>query len=157
MAKTKWLSLAAVTLVAGGIFFFQPPGQAAEIVVYKSPTCGCCKKWVSHLERYGFSVEARDRRDVNPIKAELGVPPSLHSCHTATVDGYIIEGHVPADDILRLLKERPQVKGLAVPGMPVGAPGMEGARKDPYDVLTFEEDGKTTVYFSYHQRGSESD
>lgn len=127
-----------------------PAAFAAEVTVYKSPTCGCCKAWIEHLEENGFEVEARDVPDVVPHKIEHGVTPQLASCHTALVDGYVIEGHVPAGDIRRLLAERPAVKGLSVPGMPVGSPGMEhGDRVDPYDVLSFGDDGKTEVYSSY--------
>jgi hypothetical protein len=131
---------------AGGIVFWSVQGSAGEVTVYKSPTCGCCKEWVKHLEANGFKVQARDVADVTPLKAKHGVSPELGSCHTALVDGYVIEGHVPAADVRRLLKERPAVKGLAVPGMPVGSPGMEGPYKEPYSVLTFDEAGRTTVY-----------
>ena len=151
MMKAKWLSLMAFTLVTTGVLTGQQLAVAADLVVYKNPTCGCCKKWVHHLQNHGFSVEEHDLQDMSPVKTKLGVPRDLHSCHTARVSGYIIEGHVPAADIIRLLKERPQVKGLAVPGMPVGSPGMEGAYRTPYDVLTFQEDGKTAVYSRYNQ------
>ncbi|MEN8167256.1 MAG: DUF411 domain-containing protein [Pseudomonadota bacterium] len=127
------------------------PAEAADVVIYKSPTCGCCKNWVSHLQENGFTVEVHERRNMSPIKTELGVPRQLQSCHTAKVGGYVVEGHVPADVITRLLKEKPPVKGLAVPGMPMGSPGMEGPRKDPYDILTFQESGKTSVYASRNQ------
>ena len=101
----------------------------------------------------GFAVQIRDTDDLTSIKAAQGVPSDLQSCHTAIVDGYIVEGHVPAADIKRLLSERPQIKGLAVPGMPVGSPGMElqGAAADPYDVIAFEQNGKTSVFASYRQ------
>lgn len=118
------------------------------MVVYKSPTCGCCKNWVNHLKENGYSVEVHNQRNMNSIKSELGVPRHLQSCHTAKVGGYVVEGHVPADVIGRLLKEKPQIKGLAVPGMPMGSPGMEGPRKDAYDILTFQENGRNTVYSS---------
>jgi len=123
------------------------PAQAAEVTVYKSPTCGCCKQWVKHMQANGFTVKAIDVSDIMRYKAENGVPMMLGSCHTAIVDGYVIEGHVPANDIKRLLKERPAVVGLTVPGMPVGSPGMEqGAHKDHYNVLTFDRQGRTTIY-----------
>ncbi|MEO1319202.1 MAG: DUF411 domain-containing protein [Pseudomonadota bacterium] len=115
------------------------------IMVYKSPACGCCKKWIQHLEAAGFEVEAIDSDDMNAVKQEFGVPRNMTSCHTARVAGYTIEGHVPADDILRLLGKRPEGDGLAVPGMPVGSPGMEmGDRLDPYKVMLFGDDGATT-------------
>ena len=119
---------------------------APEITVYKSATCGCCKKWVSHLRNAGFKVTAVDRTDLDRIKAASGVGPEFASCHTAIVDGYVIEGHVPADLVTRLLKEKPDIKGLAVPGMPMGSPGMEGPRRDPYQVLAFDEQGNLSVY-----------
>ncbi|MCP3662348.1 MAG: DUF411 domain-containing protein [Gammaproteobacteria bacterium] len=137
-----------VILVTGGMLFSQQFAGAADVVVYKSPTCGCCKGWISHLKENGFSVEVHDRSNLNSIKAELGVPRHLQSCHTAKVEGYVVEGHVPADVIVRLLKEKPRIKGLAVPGMPMGSPGMEGPRNDAYDVLTFQSNGKTTVFAS---------
>jgi hypothetical protein len=122
-------------------------GPPVKMVVYKTPTCGCCRAWVDHVEAAGFVVEARDTADVTPIKTQNGLPQHLASCHTAIVDGYVIEGHVPADVIRRLLAERPQVTGVAVPGMPAGSPGMEmGSRKDPYDIIAFARDGKVSVY-----------
>ena len=117
--------LAAVIGVLGLLATQQ--SVAADIVVYKSPTCGCCGKWVKHMEDAGFSVDVEDRRDLTPIKAELGVPGRMQSCHTAKVGDYIVEGHVPADLVRRMLDEKPDIKGLAVPGMPMGSPGMEVA------------------------------
>ncbi|MEN8180390.1 MAG: DUF411 domain-containing protein [Pseudomonadota bacterium] len=143
--------LTGVTLVVSSLLLITQPANAADVVVYKSPTCGCCKHWVSHLKENGFTVEVHNRRNMNPIKSELGVPRHLQSCHTAKVGDYVVEGHVPAEEIRRLLKEKPAVKGLAVPGMPMGSPGMEGPRQDPYDVLTFQESGKTAVYASRNQ------
>lgn len=126
------------------------PALAAEVNVYKSPTCGCCKEWVKHLQANGFSVKAHDVADLSRYKVANGVPVTLGSCHTATVGGYVIEGHVPASDVKRLLKERPPVRGLAVPGMPIGSPGMEqGGHKQRYDVLTFDKQGNTSVYSRY--------
>ena len=143
--QTLFLALGLSTFVFGGLV------QAAEpqVTVYKTATCGCCKKWVSHLEENGFEVEAIDLRDLNMIKSMSGIKPGLASCHTARVGGYVVEGHVPADDIKRLLRERPEVKGLTVPGMPHGSPGMETGRQDPYQVLTFGADGKTEVFSQY--------
>lgn len=115
------------------------------ITVYKSPSCGCCKRWIAHLEDAGFEVEAVDSDDMNAVKQRFGVPRSMTSCHTARVGGYTIEGHVPADEILRLLSDKPDAEGLSVPGMPVGSPGMEvGDRVDPYRVMLFGEDGAAT-------------
>ncbi len=123
----------------------QAGSAATEILVYKSPTCGCCKKWNDHLTANGFHVTSRDMDDVSPIKAELGVPRNLVSCHTAVVQGYVIEGHVPAADIARLLKEKPMIVGLSAPGMPGASPGMDTG-SEPYDVLTFDAKGATTVW-----------
>lgn len=144
----KLLQHAFLPIVLG--FAFIGPSFASEITVYKSATCGCCKEWVKHLQNNGFSVKAQDVSDLRSYKNANGVPTKLASCHTATVGGYVIEGHVPANDIKRLLKERPAVNGLAVPGMPIGSPGMEqGAHKDRYEVLTFDKQGKTGVYAQY--------
>ena len=112
------------------------------VTVYKSPTCGCCSDWVKHLRDNGFKVEAHNLDNVSPIRRRYGVPGSLASCHTAIVEGYAIEGHVPASDIVRLLQERPKVIGLAVPGMVFGSPGMEqGGKVEAYDTLAFDERG----------------
>jgi hypothetical protein len=121
-----------------------------KVTVYKSPACGCCVKWVEHMRAAGFEVAVSDMQDVSPVKERLGVGPSLASCHTAEVGGYAVEGHIPADDVKRLLKEKPKVAGIAVPGMPLGSPGMEvGSRKDPYQVLAFAKDGTTQVFASH--------
>ena len=129
---------------------FIAPSFATEVEVYKSPTCGCCNEWVKHLRANGFSVKAHDVSDVAQYKTTFGLPITLGSCHTAKVGGYVIEGHVPANEIKRLLKERPAISGLAVPGMPIGSPGMEqGAHKDRYDVMSFDKQGKIGVYARY--------
>lgn len=120
----------------------------AVVNVYKSPTCGCCRVWIDHLRAHGFNVVAHDTGN-NAMRARLGMPGELGSCHTAVVDGYVIEGHVPAREVSRLLRERPDALGLAVPGMPLGSPGMEGPRTDPYDVLLVSRNGATRVYQSY--------
>ena len=132
-----------------------PPAGAARgtpVTVWKSPTCGCCKDWVTHLEAAGFVVTVNDTGN-NGARARLGIPSRLGSCHTAEVAGYAIEGHVPASDIRRLLAERPSAVGLAVPGMPIGSPGMDGpeygGRRDVYEVLLVGRDGRTRV-FSRH-------
>jgi hypothetical protein len=121
----------------------------AAIQVYKSPTCGCCSIWVEHLKKHGFVVNATDVQDVSPFRAQHKVPAAVASCHTAIVGGYVVEGHVPAADIQRLLKEKPKVVGIGVPGMPIGSPGMEGANPQPYDVLSFTADGTTAVFSSH--------
>jgi hypothetical protein len=119
-----------------------------EVTVYKSPTCGCCAEWVAHLRRQGFRVKTEDVTDLQPVKTRHGVPAALQSCHTALVDGYVVEGHVPADLVDRLLRERPKVAGIAVPGMPVGSPGMEvpGRPAERYQVVTFDRGGQTGVF-----------
>lgn len=131
-----------------------PPPVAASLatagadtmVVYKTPTCGCCNDWVDHVKEHGFTVVTHDLPRLDDVKRELGVPAGLISCHTATVRGYTLEGHVPADLIRRMLDENASFRGLTVPGMPIGSPGMEGPVKQQYDVLAFDEDGNTRVY-----------
>lgn len=119
--------------------------------VYKSATCGCCSKWVEHLKSHGFDVRTTNREDLAEFKATHKVPRRVQSCHTAVVNGYVVEGHVPASDVQRLLKERPAILGLAVPGMPIGSPGMEvaGRKVQPFDVLAFDKDGQTRVFASH--------
>jgi hypothetical protein len=136
-------------VVAAGAGCTQAPAERTELVVYKSATCGCCKDWIRHLETNGFAVTGYDVQDLAQLKRQNGVSPQLGSCHTARVGGYVIEGHVPAQDIKRLLADRPGVAGLAVPGMPAGSPGMEGPRKDPYNVYTFDKTGNIAVYARY--------
>ena len=152
----RWTTLAAsATILAVGtaLLSSRPARLSAseqlsplvEVTVYKSPTCGCCSKWVDHLTASGFKVTAHDTSDMQAVKTRLGVPDAMASCHTSVVGGYIIEGHVPAADIQRLLRDKPKIAGLAVPGMVMGSPGMEGSRSDPYNVMAFGE-GKTTVF-----------
>ena len=117
-----------------------------KIMVYKSPTCGCCTKWVSHLEENGFEVETTDLNDLRLIKSMSGIKPEQASCHTAKVGDYVIEGHVPAADIKRLLTERPDARGLTVPGMPKGSPGMEAPQPSHYQVLLLGKDGSTELF-----------
>lgn len=135
--------LCLVTQPAGG----QQP--KAEVTVYKSPACGCCRGWVEHMRRAGFVVKAQDVEDIQVVKTTYGLPLKLASCHTSIAGGYVLEGHIPAEVVERVLRERPKIAGLAVPGMPVGSPGMEqGNRRDPYDIVAFDKQGKTTVYDS---------
>lgn len=119
-----------------------------EMTVYKSPSCGCCKAWVEHVRAAGFTVKTRDTDDLAPIKQSMGTAGKLESCHTAVVGGYVVEGHVPADLIARMLREKPAIAGLAVPGMPMGSPGMEvpDGTKDAYEVIAFDRKGKRSVY-----------
>jgi len=127
------------------------PVLATEVVMYKDPNCGCCGDWAKHLTAQGFTVTEKLSSDMGAVKSEYGVPSRLASCHTALIDGYIIEGHVPADDIKRLLKERPDVVGLTAPGMPMQSPGMqpEGLPAKNYKVLSFDKSGNTAVYTAY--------
>lgn len=118
----------------------------ADVIVYKDPNCGCCNKWVEHLREHGFNVTAQNDSRVDKIKAARGVPPELGACHTAIVQGYVVEGHVPADTINRLLRERPAIKGIAVAGMPAGWPGMEGPYYESYNVMSFDANGKAEIY-----------
>ena len=138
-------AFAVVTAAAPTVASVKKP----TITVYKDPNCGCCKNWIEHLRKHGYTVDAKDTPDMGQIKATLGVPTDLRSCHTAVVEGYLIEGHVPATDIDRLLASKPKVKGLAVPGMPMGSPGMEGGMVQHYQVMTFDKAGKTGVFAKY--------
>jgi hypothetical protein len=136
---------AAVALLATA-----EPVVAATLVVAKSPACGCCNEWVKHMRASGFDVTVRDVSDVTPIARQLHVPERLRSCHIALIEGYAIEGHVPASDVRRLLKERPRAAGLAVAGMPMGSPGMDhGGRKEPYKTIMFDRSGKSRVYAAH--------
>ncbi len=144
--------LAILTLaLAAGLVVPSPPVAAdgAEIHVYKSATCGCCSKWVDHLRAEGFRVQTTDVDDLERLKLENGIPARLSACHTAFVDGYFLEGHVPAADVARLLAERPRIAGLAVPGMPIGSPGMEGPDPERYQVFAFGLDGQVSVFATH--------
>ena len=123
--------------------------EAPSVRVYKTATCGCCSKWVRHLEEHGFEVDAIDVANLGSVKRSNGVPPGLASCHTGLVGGYLIEGHVPASDVHRLLRERPAIAGIAVPGMPIGSPGMEGPDPETYRVFGFTSDGKISVFATH--------
>ena len=123
--------------------------SATKVIVYKTPTCGCCSQWVTHLQANGFEVEANNVGDaqLRAIATSAGVTDDLASCHTAKIGNYAVEGHVPAADIQRMLKEKPAIAGIAAPGMPMGSPGMEqGGRKEPFDVIAFTKDGKRSVF-----------
>lgn len=154
--KTQVKIIVAVFIVLGVYAGFSfnsnsafADASAEEIMVYKSPTCGCCKKWVRHLRDAGFKVKTEDHRNLTPVKQSIGVSPRFQSCHTAKVGKYFIEGHVPASDIKKLLKEKPDIRGLSVPGMPMGSPGMEGRRKDKYNVIAIDKNNNATIYSSY--------
>jgi hypothetical protein len=137
----------ALVLAAGAAVCATTGSQAAEeqiVTVYKDPTCGCCSGWVSHLQQAGFTVKTIETADLEPIKMRLGVPNDLAACHTAQIGGYVIEGHVPATALKRLLDDKPSAIGLAVPGMPVGSPGMEEGSAEPYEVVMFGLAGRRT-------------
>lgn len=162
-SRKTWFIVPAMAAAGGliaGAAGWWPGGSEREeaasprVTVYKTETCNCCNAWVDHLRNEGFSVTAHNvsQGELNAEKESAGLTYNLASCHTAHVEGYTIEGHVPADDIRRLLEEKPEAAGLTVPGMPVGSPGMEhGNRHDPYDVLMFSPDGNTEIYASYPQ------
>jgi hypothetical protein len=135
--------LLLLLLVAAGTAGAQ---SATLIEVFKSPYCGCCEKWIGHMERSGFKVNAHNVNDVPAARKNLGMPDRLGSCHTAKVGGYVIEGHVPAADVQRLLKEKPKAIGLAAPGMPQGSPGMETTTPAPYETLLVLTDGSARVF-----------
>ena len=149
MKKVTWIAASlAVVISAVNILFAQAP---TPIAVVRDPGCGCCMNWVAHLEKAGFKATVAESSDMDGVKDARGVPAQARSCHTATVGGYVIEGHVPAADVRRLLAERPAIAGLAVAGMPAGSPGMEvpGVAVQPFDVLAFDKAGKTRVFASH--------
>ena len=142
IARRHFLGGLAALVAAGALPSRAERAAAPPVTVYIGAGCGCCGEWVKHVEEQGFRVERRDVDDVAPIKRKLGIREDLWSCHTAVIEGYAIEGHVPAADIKRLLRERPPIAGLAVPGMPAGSPGMEqGGRREPYSTLAFDAGG----------------
>ena len=140
----KALSLATLALLSG-------QALAADVINHKSPYCGCCTEWTKHMQDAGFNVDEKLHENMNPIKQKLGITPELASCHTAEIDGYVFEGHIPAEDIKAFLENPPRnAKGLAVPGMPMGSPGMEyGNEKDEYSVYAFNEKGQVFTYRHY--------
>jgi hypothetical protein len=140
---------AAAVAPAAGVSPAAASVDSLLMAVYKSPTCGCCRKWVDHVREHGFHATTTDVADVSPVKRTHKVPDDLVSCHTALIAGYVVEGHVPAADIQRLLKERPDIIGLAVPGMPSGSPGMETGVVDKYDVIAIGKDGSRKVWASH--------
>ena len=138
-----------LAVAAGSAVSLLAAAEDPQVKVYKSATCGCCTKWVDHLRSRGFSVEATDVEDLERVKLENGIPGQLASCHTAFVEGYFVEGHVPAEDVQRLLAERPRIAGLAVPGMPIGSPGMEGPNPERYQVLALGLEGEVSVFATH--------
>ena len=163
-----WLRIGAAILVSGsvsiGVYSAVAPKQmhhhvaaenlppeALKITAFRSPTCGCCGVWIEHMKAHGFQVKDNITEDLEGVKREHNVPDDLASCHTAIANGYVIEGHIPATDVKRLLAEKPDVAGIAVPGMPIGSPGMEsGNIKEPYTVFTFDKAGQTATFSEHH-------
>ena len=143
----KFRSRAALIAAPLALIACVQSAAAATIDVVKSPYCGCCNQWIEYLRHEGFEVRVTETEDVTPTARRLGVPDALRSCHTASIEGYAVEGHVPAEDIRRLLAERPDAAGVAVPGMPIGSPGMEqGDTRQPYETILFRRDGRRTVF-----------
>jgi hypothetical protein len=154
MNRTGGAALLVALLAALGSMAAQRPAASGTVVdVYKTPTCGCCSQWVEHLKQNGFQVKTTNLDDLTALKAKHRVPARAQSCHTALVGGYVVEGHVPASDVQRLLKEKPQVAGIAVAGMPIGSPGMEvpGVKPQFFQVMAFGKDGALKV-FAEHGR-----
>ncbi|WP_332774585.1 DUF411 domain-containing protein [Polaromonas sp.] len=154
-AVSRRSALRLPVAIVGVAIFSQPLRALArsdpnQITVWKNPDCGCCREWVAHLRKNGFAVVTHDVKDTAPIRQKLGLPDKFGSCHTASLGDYVIEGHVSAQELRRLLREKPKARGLAVPGMRVGSPGMEmGNARDAYDVLLVLTDGSSRVYQSY--------
>lgn len=149
--RAMLLGLGAVAAVGGGAVLWTGSSAAAaeEVVVYKDPSCDCCGRWAAHMRRNGFTVVVKDVEDIGSVKREAGIPEALESCHTAHVGGYVVEGHVPAADIRRMLSERLAIRGLAVPGMPSSAPGMDNPTAEPYVVFAFDASGGASVFASH--------
>ena len=145
---TRLAIASSLALILSALWWTVPEAAAEDVTVYKTAQCGCCAKWIEHLSCNGFDVTANNLASVDMMRSAYGVPAQLASCHTAVVAGYVVEGHVPADAIQRLLRERPRIKGIAVAGMPAGSPGMEGARAQHYDIISFDAQGKTALYES---------
>ncbi len=149
MYRNAVIALAVAAATAFGIVAAQQQRPGAPLLeVFKTPTCGCCSQWVEHMRANGFTVRTTDLNDLTEIKRSRGVPDQVQSCHTAVVNGYVVEGHVPAADVHRLLKEKPAVAGIAVGGMPVGSPGMEvpGTKAQPFNVMSFDKSGAIRVF-----------
>jgi hypothetical protein len=133
--------------LAAGLMLVGTAANAAALTVYKSASCGCCGKWVEHVQKHGFTVKVVNVDDVRAVKAKAGIPDKLASCHTSLVGGYVVEGHVPAADIRKLLAQKPKAKGIAVAGMPMGAPGMEhGDHREPFQTVLIKADGSTATF-----------
>jgi len=146
--RTLLIGMASVLILSSASVGQQPKPKPIPMSVYKSPACGCCSLWIDYMRKNGFDAKVQDVDNIGALKLKLGVREEFSSCHTTEVGGYIVEGHVPVEVVQRMLNERPKIAGIAAPGMPAGSPGMEvpGGRKEPYNILAFTSDGKTTVY-----------
>ncbi len=149
--SNRWRVLVVGILLVVVLAGCSTQSDTPVVMVYKSPTCGCCEGWIEHMRANGFQVGVQNVDNVATIKKRFGVPADLMSCHTAIVDGYVVEGHVPAKEVQRLLSERPAILGIAVPGMPAGAPGMESPNTapQPFEVVAFDKNGNTEVFARY--------
>ena len=146
--RTTIIAVVAGVVLASAASSGQQKPKPIPMSVYKSPSCGCCQKWVDYMRSHGFDPKVQDVENIGAVKLKLGVREEFSSCHTSEIGGYVVEGHVPVETVQRMLKERPKIAGIAVPNMPAGSPGMEvpGGRKEAYNILAFTRDGKTTVY-----------
>ncbi len=155
--RRAWLAATLPLLAAGALPLAALATTPTPVEVWKDPSCGCCQDWVDHMQANGFAVKVHDTGN-NAVRARLGLPQKLGSCHTALVGGYLVEGHVPASDVRALLQQKPKALGLAVPGMPIGSPGMDGpaygGHQDAYAVLLVARDGSTRVFKSYPKKES---
>jgi hypothetical protein len=150
LTEVKPILLTTLLTILAMTTAFASDAIVKDILVYKNPECGCCNKWVRYLEDQGYNVTVEQTRNVLEVKQRLGVPEKLAACHTAVIDGYVVEGHITHRDIKRLLLLRPEVTGISVPGMPIGTPGMErGNSKQPYDVISFDEQGNTELFVAH--------
>jgi hypothetical protein len=150
--RRRFLTLVGGLAVAATPFVALGPARARPAMrVHRDPSCGCCEAWVAHVRKAGFDARIEVTDDIDAVKSRLGVPAALASCHTAEIDGYLLEGHVPAEIVTRLLAERPAIRGLAVPGMPIGSPGMEtpGMAPEPFRVIAFAGDGRMSVFADF--------
>ena len=145
-------TMIGLALTAAPAMACSRPAKAVQVDVYKSPYCGCCGDWVDHVKASGIKTVVHEMEDVTPMARKLGVPDKLRSCHTAEIDGYFVEGHVPASDIRKLLRERPTARGVAVPGMPLGSPGMEaGGQKTAFNTLIVDRNGAAKIFTRHNQ------
>jgi hypothetical protein len=149
MNRREWMLKAASLVASLAALRTASAADLPEAVVYKSPYCGCCGEWVAHLQASGFAVKTVETVNIDPVRARYRVPAQLASCHTALIGGYVVEGHVPASAVKRLLAEKPPVVGISVPGMPIGSPGMEAPNPEAFNAVVFDERGRTKVFESY--------